>query len=84
MTLSFSSRAWADYLYWQENDPKMVSRINDLLKDVARNPFTGIGKPEPLKHEFKGYWSRRIDAKHRLIYRPTDDALMIAQCRFHY
>lgn len=84
MILSFSSRAWADYLYWQETAPKMVERINELLKDVVRNPFTGIGKPEPLKHEFKGFWSRRIDQQHRLVYRATVDAILIAQCRFHY
>lgn len=84
MTLSFSSKAWADYLYWQETDPRIVERINELLKDVVRNPFTGIGKPEPLKHEWKGYWSRRIDQKHRLVYRATADAILIAQCRFHY
>ncbi len=62
----------------------MVERINELLKDVLRNPFTGIGKPEPLKHEFKGFWSRRIDQQHRLVYRATADAILIAQCRFHY
>jgi toxin YoeB len=62
----------------------MVERINDLIKDVLRNPFNGIGKPEPLRHQFKGYWSRRIDQKHRLIYRATEDAIWIAQCRFHY
>ena len=84
MILSFSSRAWADYLYWQETAPKTVERINELLKDVVRNPFTGIGKPEPLKHEYKGFWSRRIDQQHRLVYRATADAILIAQCRFHY
>ena len=84
MTLSFSAQAWADDLHWQDTDPRMVGRINELLKDVTRNPFVGIGKPEPLKHEFKGYWSRRIDAKHRLVYRATADAILIAQCRFHY
>ena len=84
MILSFASQAWADYLHWQQTDAAMVERINALLKDVTRNPFTGIGKPEPLKHEWKGYWSRRIDHKHRLIYRPTEGAILIAQCRFHY
>jgi toxin YoeB len=82
--LSFASQAWTDYLYWQQTDPKMVERVNDLLKDVVRDPFVGIGKPEPLKHEWKGYWSRRIDQKHRLIYRATADAILVAQCRFHY
>ena len=84
MILAFSSRAWADYLYWQDTDPRLVQRINELLKDVVRNPFTGIGKPEPLKYEFAGYWSRRIDQKHRLIYRASQDSILIAQCRFHY
>jgi toxin YoeB len=84
VTLSFSPRAWADYQYWQQTDAKLLERINELLRDVVRNPFTGIGKPEPLKHEFKGYWSRRIDQKHRLIYRPAEGAIFIAQCRFHY
>ena len=84
MILAFSSRAWEDYTYWQATDPKLVLRINELLKDIARNPFTGIGKPEPLKHEFRGYWSRRIDAKHRLVYRAAEETISIAQCRFHY
>ncbi len=84
MNLTFTSRAWADYTYWQATDPKTVERINELLKDVLRNPFTGIGKPEPLKHEFKGFWSRRIDHRHRLVYRATTDAILIVQCRFHY
>lgn len=84
MILSFSSRAWADYTYWQDTDPKLVARINELLKDIVRQPFTGIGKPEPLKHEYKGFWSRRIDARHRLVYRPSSEAVLIAQCRFHY
>lgn len=84
MILAFTSRAWADYLYWQQTDVKMVERINTLLKDVVRSPFTGIGKPEPLKHEFKGYWSRRIDQKHRLVYQASENIISIAQCRFHY
>ncbi len=84
MNLTFSAQAWADYLYGQDTDSRMVARINELLKDTVRSPFVGIGKPEPLKHEFKGYWSRRIDHKHRLIYRATAEAILIAQCRFHY
>ncbi len=84
MNLTFSPQAWADYVYWQGADPKTVERINELLKDTARNPFTGVGKPEPLKHLWKGYWSRRIDSKHRLIYRATGGEILIAQCRFHY
>lgn len=76
--------AWDDYLYWQDRDRKMVKKINALIKDIERNPFTGLGKPEPLKHELAGFWSRRIDPEHRLIYRITDDKLEIAQCRYHY
>jgi toxin YoeB len=82
--LAFSSRAWADYLYWQQTDPRVADRINELLRDIARSPFVGIGKPEPLKHEFAGYWSRRIDQRHRLIYRVKEDTISIAQCRFYY
>jgi toxin YoeB len=84
VNLSFAPQAWADYTYWQGTDERMVARINELLQDTIRNPFTGLGKPEPLKHNWKGFWSRRIDAKHRLVYRATADAVLIAQCRFHY
>jgi toxin YoeB len=84
MNLTFSPQAWEDYTYWQGNDPKMVSRINLLLKDVLRSPYSGIGKPEPLKHAFRGYWSRRIDSEHRLIYRAVEGEILIAQLRFHY
>ena len=84
MNLAFSPQAWADYTYWQATDPQMVKRINDLLRDVLRDPHGGIGKPEPLKHAWKGYWSRRIDQKHRLVYQARMDAILIAQCRFHY
>lgn len=84
MNLTFSPQAWEDYTYWQGNDPKMVSRINLLLKDVMRSPYSGIGKPEPLRHAFRGYWSRRIDSEHRLIYRAVEGEILIAQLRFHY
>ena len=84
MNLTFSPHAWEDYTYWQATDPKMVSRINQLLKEIARNPHSGIGKPEPLKPAFRGYWSRRIDSEHRLIYRTVEDGILIAQLRFHY
>jgi toxin YoeB len=84
MNLVFASQAWEDYLYWQATDKKMVRRINELLKDTIRSPFEGIGKPEPLKHAFSGYWSRRIDSEHRLVYRMTDQGLLIAQLRLHY
>ncbi len=84
MNLTFSPQAWADYCHWQAIDRDTLERINELLKDTLRSPFVGIGKPEPLRHQWKGYWSRRIDAKHRLVYRATADAILVAQCRFHY
>lgn len=84
MNLTFSPQAWEDYTYWQATDPKMISRINQLLKDIIRSPHSGIGKPEPLKHAFRGYWSRRIDSEHRIVYRCTEDSILIAQLRFHY
>ena len=84
MNLIFAPQAWEDYTYWQATDPKMVTRINVLLKDIIRSPHAGIGKPEPLKHAFRGYWSRRIDSEHRLVYRVVEDGILIAQMRFHY
>ena len=84
MNLIFSPQAWEDYTFWQAADPKMVSRINQLLKDIIRSPHSGIGKPEPLKHAFRGYWSRRIDSEHRLVYRTNEGGILIAQLRFHY
>jgi len=84
VNLTFSPQAWEDYTFWQETDPKMVSRINQLLKDISRSPHSGIGKPEPLKHAFRGYWSRRIDSEHRLVYRTVEGGILIAQLRFHY
>ena len=84
MKLVFSELAWEDYLYWQKQDRKLVERINKLIEATARDPFTGIGKPEPLKHAFAGFWSRRINDEHRMVYRVTGDQLEIAQLRFHY
>ena len=84
MKLVFAELAWEDYLYWQKQDRKMVDRINKLIEATARDPFTGIGKPEPLKHAFAGFWSRRINDEHRMVYRVTRDQLEIAQLRFHY
>lgn len=84
MKLTFSDEAWEDYQYWQRQDRKMVERINKLIKEVQRDPFAGIGKPEPLKHALSGFWSRRITDEHRLVYRVTEDALEIAQLRLHY
>jgi toxin YoeB len=80
----FSERAWEDYLYWQTQDRKTLNRINQLIRDCQRDPFAGTGKPEPLKHAFAGYWSRRITDEHRLVYKITEDALLIAQARYHY
>jgi toxin YoeB len=80
----FSEQSWADYLYWQQNDKKMLKRINELIKDIKRSPFAGIGKPEPLKHNLSGFWSRRMDTEHRLVYQVTENDLLIASCRYHY
>jgi toxin YoeB len=84
MKLFFSENAWDDYLYWQRTDKKVLKRINQLISDIQRSPFEGIGKPEPLKHALSGYWSRRIDSEHRIVYRTDDDAVFIAQLRYHY
>lgn len=84
MIVSFSDNAWNHYLFWQEMDKKIVRKINDLIKDIQRHPFDGIGKPEPLLHEYAGYWSRRITLEHRLVYKTTEDQIYIAQCRYHY
>jgi toxin YoeB len=84
MKLIFSANAWDDYLYWQKTDKKVLKRINQLISDIQRSPFEGIGKPEPLKHALSGYWSRRIDSEHRIVYRTDDDALFVAQLRYHY
>ncbi|MFI3198937.1 MAG: Txe/YoeB family addiction module toxin [Methylococcaceae bacterium] len=82
--LSFDDSAWEQYLYWQDNDKKMLKRINSLIKDIKRKPFEGIGNPEPLKHNWSGFWSRRIDHEHRLVYQVNEDAIIIVQCRYHY
>lgn len=84
MKLVFSDEAWEDYLYWQKQDRKMVERINKLIQEVKRDPFSGVGKPEPLKHALAGFWSRRITDEHRLVYRVEGDSLQIAQLRYHY
>ncbi len=84
MNLIFSSRAWDEYLYWQKTDKKILTRINDIIKDIKRSPYQGIGKPEPLKHNLSGYWSRRINDEHRLIYKVEKDTIKIAQLRYHY
>ena len=84
MKISFVDESWEDYLYWQKVDKKLLKRINNLIKDISRNPYDGIGKPEPLKHKYRGFWSRRIDDEHRLIYRVVEDEVWIVKCRFHY
>ncbi len=84
MKLIFSEQAWEDYLHWQKLDKKLLERINTLIKEIARTPFVGIGKPEPLKNALSGYWSRRINDEHRIVCKIADGAILIAQLRFHY
>lgn len=84
MEIVWQTTAWEDYLYWQQTDHKVLRRINDLIKDCVRNPFKGIGKPEPLRGNYAGYWSRRITDEHRLVYAVHEGRLHILQCRFHY
>jgi toxin YoeB len=82
--LIFAENAWEDYLYWQKTDKKLLKRINLLIREITRDPFEGIGKPEPLKHALSGYWSRRINDEHRVVYKLDHDSLLILQLRFHY
>lgn len=84
MRLVFAELAWEDYLYWQKQDRKLVERINELIEATARDPYSGVGKPEPLKHALSGFWSRRINEEHRMVYRVEGDQLQIAQLRLHY
>ena len=84
MKIIWSEKSWDDYLYWQNTDKQLVKKINQLIKDIQRNPFNGIGKPEPLKHQFSGFWSRRITDEHRLVYEITQNSIAIASCRYHY
>jgi len=84
MKLTFWDRAWDQYLYWQDTDKAMARKVNGLIKECLRHPFDGTGKPEPLKGDLAGFWSRRIDREHRLVYRVTPDALEIVACRYHY
>lgn len=84
MNLVFADEAWEDYLYWQQKDKNILKKINTLIKEIKREPFKGIGEPEALKYNWSGYWSRRITIEHRLVYKVTSDAILIAQCRYHY
>ena len=84
MNLTFADEAWDDYLYWQSNDKRVLKRINTLLKDIKREPFKGLGDPEPLKYNWSGYWSRRITKEHRVVYKVTEHSILVAQCRYHY
>ncbi|WP_282039389.1 Txe/YoeB family addiction module toxin [Saccharicrinis aurantiacus] len=84
MKYIFVDESWEDYLYWQKTNKKYVHKINELLKSISREPYTGIGKPEPLRHNYQGFWYRRIDGEHRLIYQVKEDEIHIAKCRFHY
>lgn len=84
MNLTFATQAWEDYTFWQSTDPKTIQRIHQLLKDIICSPHSGIGKPEQLKHAFLGYWSRRIDSEHRIIYKVVEGGILIAQLRYHY
>lgn len=84
MKLLFATQAWEDYLYWQETDKKVVKKINELIENISRHPYEGIGKPEPLRYGFSGYWSRRITEEHRIVYKVVDETIQIAQLRYHY
>ena len=84
MKITFSENAWEDYISWQNEDKKMLKKINELIKDIKRHPFEGIGKPEPLKNALSGYWSRRINDEHRIVYKISDGSMFIAQLRYHY
>lgn len=84
MNLIFSDKAWEEYMYWQNTDKQILKKINQLIKDIKREPFEGVGKPEPLKYELSGFWSRRISDEHRLVYEVSDNYIAIVSCRFHY
>jgi toxin YoeB len=84
LKLVFDERAWDDYLYWQQTDPKLLARLNTIIRECQRIPSAGIGKPEPLRGLLSGWWSRRLTHEHRLVYRVSEDRLLIAQCRYHY
>ena len=84
MNIAFTPKAWDEYLYWQQTDAQILARIHELIKDIKRNPYHGIGKPEPLRQALQGYWSRRITAEHRIVYQKAGDEIIITQLRYHY
>jgi toxin YoeB len=84
MKITFSDQAWEDYVYWQHTDKNLVKKVNKLIKEIKRTPFEGTGKPEPLKHNLAGFWSRRITEEHRLVYEISEDSILVASCRYHY
>ena len=84
MLITFTQNAWDDYIYWQSADKKLVKKINELFKEIKRDSYNGIGKPEALKYDLAGYWSRRIDHEHRLVYQVKDETILVYACRFHY
>ncbi len=84
MKIIFTKNSWEDYISWQSEDKKMLKKINELLKDIQRTPFEGKGKPEPLKYDLAGFWSRRIDREHRLVYQVSKNEILVYSCRFHY
>jgi toxin YoeB len=84
MKITFSDQAWEDYVYWQQTDKNLVKKVNKLIKEIKRTPFEGTGKPEPLKHNLAGFWSRRITEEHRLVYEISEDSILVASCRYHY
>ena len=84
MRITFSKNAWEDYMSWQSEDKKVLKKINELIKDIQRTPYEGIGKPEPLKYDLNGLWSRRIEREHRLVYQANENEILIYSCRYHY
>lgn len=84
MIVSFAEQAWEDYLYWQVTNKKALRRINELITEISRTPYEGKGDPEPLRHNWSGYWSRRIDREHRIVYKVSDGEIVLVQCRYHY
>lgn len=84
MKLVFSDNSWEDYLYWQKTDKKILKRINELIRDIQKNKYQGLGKPEPLRHNLAGWWSRRINSEHRIVYKIENESIFLAQLRYHY